>query len=358
MNILFDGVYNASPKSGVHRYFYNLIQNLPKDFSKFSSTTETSSDIPNHYTPYFKHFRPHKLSFALEYFWFRKQALAVNFDLVHSAFYNLSKPCRFLLNKGIPHIITVHDLIHELFDKEDIHVRQTRKNILQNAKAIISVSHNTKKDLLNIYPSLEPDKVFVIHHGLTEDKQTLINASECKKNYLLYVGHREGYKNFRILIPALKEIKKKYPLKLFVVGPPPTNSEIQLIKKHKLNDYIKFKGTESDESLCKLYTNCMAFLYPSLYEGFGYPLIESMSKGAIPIACKTSCIPEVLDQAGILVEPNCFRLIENAVYRIIEDKSFRKKLELCSIKRSKEFCLKKNIRSTLTVYKKVVSNEA
>jgi glycosyltransferase involved in cell wall biosynthesis len=223
--------------------------------------------------------------------------------------------------------------------------------MLQNAKAIISVSHNTKKDLLNIYPSLEPDKVFVIHHGLTEDKQTLINVSECKKNYLLYVGHREGYKNFRILIPALKEIKKKYPLKLFVVGPPPTNSEIQLIKKHKLNDYIKFKGTESDEVLCKLYTDCMAFLYPSLYEGFGYPLIESMSKGAIPIACKTSCIPEVLGEAGVMVEPSCPQSIAKAVYSVIENENYRDSLRLASIQRSKKFTLKRQIQETIRIYK-------
>ncbi|MDC3282902.1 glycosyltransferase family 4 protein [Opitutales bacterium] len=351
MNILFDGVFNCNPKSGVHRYFYNLIKHLPDKFHKYSSTTESKSYITNHYTPYFKHFRPHKLSFALEYFWFRKQALAVNFDLVHSAFYNLSKPCRFLLNKSIPHIITVHDLIHELFDKEDIHVRQTRKNILQNAKAIISVSHNTKKDLLNIYPSLEPDKVFVIHHGLTEDKQTLINASECKKNYLLYVGHREGYKNFKILMPTLKEIRKKYPIELFVVGPQPTNSEIQLIKKHNLNESIKFKGIESDEMLSKLYEDCIAFLYPSLYEGFGYPLIESMARGAIPIASKTSCIPEVLGKAGIKVKPSCPNSLAKAVYSVIENENYRNSLRLASIQRSKKFPLKRQIQETIRVYK-------
>ena len=181
MNILFDGVFNCSPKSGVHRYFYNLIKNLPREFLKFSTTSVTSTQIPNHFIPYCRHFRPHKLSFALEYFWFLRQCLAVNFDLVHSAFYNLSQPCRYLLAKGIPNIITVHDLIHELFDKEDTHIREDRKNILQHANAIITVSHNTKKDLLNIYPSLDENKVFVIHHGLNEDKQNLKEITECKK---------------------------------------------------------------------------------------------------------------------------------------------------------------------------------
>lgn len=352
MNILFDGVFNCNPKSGIHRYFYNLIKNLPDKFHKYSSTTESKSCITNHHTPYFRHFRPHKLSFALEYFWFRKQALAVNFDLVHSAFYNLSQPCRYSLAKGIPHIITVHDLINELFDKEDIYIRETRKNILQHANAIISVSHNTKKDLLNIYPSLEEEKVFVIHHGLDEDQENLKEITECKKNYLLYVGHREGYKNFKILIPTLKEIRKKYPIELFVVGPQPTNSEIQLIKEHNLNDSIIFKGIESDEMLSKLYEDCIAFLYPSLYEGFGYPLIESMSRGAIPIASKTSCIPEVLGNAGITVKPSCPKSLAKAVYSIIEKKDFRDSLRLASIQRSKKFLLKRQIQETISVYEK------
>ena len=140
LNILFDCVFNCSPKSGVHRYFYNLIKHLPREFHKYSTTSITSTQIPNHFIPYCRHFRPHKLSFALEYFWFLRQCLAVNFDLVHSAFYNLSQPCRYLLAKGTPHIITVHDLIHELFDKEDTHIREDRKNILQHAKAIITES--------------------------------------------------------------------------------------------------------------------------------------------------------------------------------------------------------------------------
>ena len=352
MNILFDGVFNCSPKSGVHRYFYNLIKNLPREFHKFSTTSVTSTQIPNHFIPYCRHFRPHKLSFALEYFWFLRQCFAVNFDLVHSAFYNLSQPCRYLLAKRTPHIITVHDLIHELFDKEDIYIREIRENILQHANAIITVSHNTKKDLLNIYPSLEENKVFVIHHGLNEDQANLTEITECKKNYLLYVGHREGYKNFKILIPALKEIKKKYPIELFVVGPQPTSSEIQLIKKHNLNNYVKFKGIESDEMLSKLYEDCIAFLYPSLYEGFGYPLIESMSRGAIPIASKTSCIPEVLGKAGITVKPSCPKSLAKAVYSIIEKKDFRDSLRLASIQRSKKFLLKRQIQETISVYEK------
>jgi glycosyltransferase involved in cell wall biosynthesis len=357
LNIFFDGIFNGSPKSGIHRYFYNIIKNLPKEVHKYSSNTETASQIPNHFVPYTKHFRPHKLSFLLEYIWFRRQSLSVNFDLVHSAYYNLSKPCRDLIAKDVPHVITVHDLIHELFDQQENRHRETRIKILENSKAIICVSHNTKRDLVKSYPSIEEKKVFAIHHGLNHHKKNLTETIECKTNYLLYVGHREGYKNFQVTLPALNKIKNKYPIELFVVGPEPTNSELQLMQKYKVHNIIKFKGKVSDETLGILYANCLAFLYPSLYEGFGYPLIESMSRGAIPIASNSSCIPEVLGRAGVIVEPNCSESIAIAVDRIIENENYKKSLRMASFQRSKKFSIDKQIHETINVYEKVLSNK-
>mgnify|MGYP000880139130 FL=1 len=278
-------------------------------------------------------------------------------DLIHSAYYNLSQACRYLLAKDIPHIITVHDLIHELFDEKEKQIRETRQEILQNAKAIISVSNNTKFDLLNIYPSIPEDKVFVIHHGLGADAWSNSENNESEHKYLLYVGHREGYKNFKILMPTLKQLRKKYPLELIVVGPKPSAIEKELIAKHNLESHIKFYGEVTDEKLSGLYSKCIAFVYPSLYEGFGYPIIESMSKGAIPIASKTSCIPEVIGQAGIIVDPNCSNSVVEAVYKIIENENFRKSLKTSSITRSREFTLEKNVQETISLYKKVLSDE-
>ena len=109
MRILYDGVYNSNPRSGIHRYFYNIIANMPDDLLKYSSTTVSRSNITNHFIPPFNHFRPHRMSYLLEYVWFRKQCYKRNFDLVHSSYYNLSKACLHLISSGVPHIITVHD---------------------------------------------------------------------------------------------------------------------------------------------------------------------------------------------------------------------------------------------------------
>lgn len=293
----------------------------------------------------------------MEYIWFRRQSLAFNFDLVHSAYYNLSQSSRHLIAKGIPHIITVHDLIHELFYEKETEILEYRQEILQNAKAIIAVSNNTKIDLLNVYPSIADDKVFVIYHGLGADAWDNSENIESEHNYLLYVGHREGYKNFKILMPTLKQLRKKYSLELIVVGPKPSAIEKEFIAKYNIESGIKFYGEVTDEKLSKLYSRCTAFVYPSLYEGFGYPIIESMSKGAIPIVSKTSCIPEVIGQAGIIVEPNCSNSIMEAVCKIIENENFRKSLQSSSIARSKSFTVEKNVQETVSLYTKVLSDE-
>jgi glycosyltransferase involved in cell wall biosynthesis len=350
LNILFDGVFNTDPKSGVHKYFYNLIKYLPHKYKKFSSTSVSKSDLPNHFIPFLKHFRPHRLSFLLEYLWFTKKCQSTQFNLVHSAFYNLSKPCEYLISNGIPHIITVHDLIHELFEEKKNEIVARRSKILQNAKAIIAVSNNTKTDLLNVYPNISEEKVSVVHHGLNQDDFISRKNYPQKTNFLLYVGHREGYKNFKILLPTLKSLRNKHDIKLIVVGPKPTNEEKKLISNYGLNTFIEFQNEITDKKLNLLYLECLAFVYPTLYEGFGFPLIEAMAKGSIPIASHSSCMPEVLAGAGILVEPNCSNSIADAVYKIIENKEFKKSLESASMNRAKDFSWEKSIRETTTIY--------
>ena len=278
-------------------------------------------------------------------------------DLIHSAYYDLSQAACHSIAKGIPHVITVHDLIHELFDEKDNQVQETRLKILQNAKAIISVSNNTKTDLLDVYPSIEEDKIIVIHHALDADAWNISGGTVNKEKYLLYVGHREGYKNFKILVPTLKQLRKKYTLELIVVGPKPSMIEKKIIREHNLESHIRFFGEVSDEKLRELYSRCLAFVYPSLYEGFGYPIIESMSKGAIPIVSKTSCMPEVLGKAGIIVKPNCSKSIAEAIFKIIENEAFRKSLINSSIERSKDFSWEKNVKETINLYKRVLSDE-
>lgn len=329
---------------------------MPNDFLKYSSTTTNRTKIPNHFIPPFNHFRPHRLSFLLEYVWFKKQCSPRDFDIVHSAYYNLSRACLNLISSGVPHIITVHDLIHELFETMDSQELKTRLKILTNANAIIAVSENTKKDLVNVYKSIDERKIHVIHHGFEKkgNANLSIDYKIINQKFLLYVGHREGYKNFNILLPTIKELNKNHKIQLVIVGPKFTRQEEELIKKSNVEMCIQMHGVVSDDYLSHLYSKCLAFLYPSIYEGFGYPLIEAMFHGAIPIATNSSCFPEVLGSAGMLVKSNCKNSIISSVTKLVMDDRLRRELKSKSYKRARFFSYDKQIKETISVYKSLI----
>ena len=330
---------------------------MPDGFAKYSSTTVSRSKIPGHFVSPFIHFRPHRLSFFLEYAWFRKQCLNVNFDLVHSAYYNLSKACLYLIKRGVPHVITVHDLIHELFEKSNDNFLENRLKILKNAKAIITVSENTKLDLIKFYKSINENKIYVIHHGIKDNLSlsSIFVKNNINSQFILFVGHREGYKNFEFILPVMQELRKSHKIQLVVVGTKFTNLEIAKIEKYRLQSDIINLGQISDNHLGKLYSQCLAFAYTSLYEGFGYPLIEAMSRGAIPIALNVSCIPEVLGTAGVLVKPDCNHSITKIVAKLIEEDDYREKLKIKSLHRSRDFSIDQQIQKTKNVYESIVS---
>lgn len=329
---------------------------MPDGLSKYSSTTVSRTKISGHFVSPFNHFRPHRLSFFLEYAWFRKQCLNVNFDLVHSAYYNLSKACLYLIKREVPHVITVHDLIHELFEKSNDNFVGNRLKILKNAKAIITVSENTKQDLLKFYKSINENKIHVIHHGIEDNlnHSSISVKNNINSQFILFVGHREGYKNFEFILPVMQELKKLHKIQLVVVGTKFTNLEIASITKYRLKSDIINLGQISDDHLGMLYSQCLAFAYTSLYEGFGYPLIEAMCRGAIPIALNVSCIPEVLGTAGILVKPDCNHCIAKIVAKLIEDKDYREKLNIKSLHRSRDFSIDQQIQKTKYVYESIL----
>ena len=332
---------------------------MPDDFSKYSSTTVNRTNLPHHFTPPLNHFRPHRLSFLLEYAWLKKQSHSVRFDLVHSAFYNLSKGCIHLISHGIPHIITVHDLINELHDDLNENIINYRRNILEKSRAIIAVSENTKKDLVNFYNSIDPKKVHVIHHGINlpdiKDKKSLRIDND--KHFILYVGHREGYKNFKILLPIVRELAKTENIVLKVIGPKRTKEENLKIKEYGISKNIEFLSNVSNKELKYLYLNSLALIYPSIYEGFGIPLIESMAYGTIPVAFRTSSIPEVLGNAGIILNSHEFMKLTLIIKELIYKPENRAKLKTQSIKRAKCFPIEKNIRKTIEVYNTVLNIE-
>ena len=216
-------------------------------------------------------------------------------------------------------------MIHEIFPREFLKSDKTiflKKKAIDRADHIICISENTKSDLINIY-SINEQKISVVHNGFTHgDSIKKVNLNEfyfSKKPYFLYVGERNGYKNFNFLLEAFNKSEKlKKTMNLVCFGGAPfSQSEINQIYNlgFNKNQIMHFSG--SDSLLKSFYhtSYASALIFPSLYEGFGIPPFEAMSNKCPVIANNTSCLPEVIGNAGEFFESHSH---ESLIYSMEE----------------------------------------
>ena len=199
--------------------------------------------------------------------------------------------------KGKPFVLTVHDMTSEKFFPKGNKQSIIKQFLVPKASHIIVVSEKTKFDLMEMMRVPE-DKITVIYHGtsapLITDKKNFIDEP-----YFLYVGNRLGYKNFNQTLVDFAIFHKKYPdVKFVVSGNEFTPKERYLVRKLGLcNVVINFFASEYE--LANLYQNAKAFIYPSLYEGFGLPILESFSYECPVLLNDTSCFPEIAQDAAL-----------------------------------------------------------
>lgn len=220
-----------------------------------------------------------------------------SFDVFHPTFFD----DYFLpyLN-GKPFVLTIHDMMPELFpqyfSRKDLQIVGKRK-LVERADAIITVSEHTKQDLVEILRVPE-NKINVVYHG-SPVYETYTQNALIDKPYFLYMGTRDKYKNFYQLIVDFGEFSKKYEKALLVcTGSEFTLQEKEMFRKYNIVDkVIHYPAT--DENVKNLYANAIAFVYPSLYEGFGMPILEAFAYGCPVLLNNKSCFPEIAGNAGI-----------------------------------------------------------
>lgn len=252
--------------------------------------------------------------------------------IFHSSYY------RTCSNPHAVNITTVHDFTYEYYSKgirKYIHCWQKHKAI-RNSQYIICISNNTKKDLLHFLPDISPDKIRVIYNGVSDDYCVLPNIHEeylpCEKEkYLVYVGARYWYKNFELSIELARQTK----LNLVIVGNELTKKETEILN-NKLNGRYKFLGRISNKTLNLVYNGAFALIYPSLYEGFGIPIVEAQKAGCPVIAINSSSIPEVIGNVQTLVSRSS---IEEAtkIVNSLRETNFRNEIINEGINNSKRF---------------------
>ncbi len=276
-----------------------------------------------------------------------------NPDIVHETYYSY----RRIAPKRSKTVVTVYDMLHEKFGhtmkKKDREFSVVKAAAIKRADSVICISENTKKDLMELL-DIDPDKISTIHLGYSLQNNFLhCYPKQIKHPYILYVGERRlEYKNFNRLLQAYASSKLlKDNFKLVCFGSKSFSSaEISIIHNLGLIDKIIYISGD-DTVLSSLYTHASALVYPSLYEGFGLPLLEAMSYGCPVVCSNTSSIPEVVSDAGKYFEPSEIDSISSALETVIFDDTKRQKLIIKGKERVKSFSWEMCAKQTQLVYK-------
>lgn len=264
--------------------------------------------------------------------------------------------------KNIKIVITVHDLAFLIFPehfttKDKFLLNFHTKRAVQMADKIIAPSEATKKDIIKFH-KIDENKIKVIHHGATRPALPY-QAKEYKNNqsYLLFVGQIQPRKNLIRLIEAfelIKEKNKKYPnLKLVIAGGKGwmANRTYEKARKSEFSKDIIFIGKASNEHLAELYQNALIFIMPSLYEGFGLPVLEAMSF-AVPCAVSdNSSLAEIVDDHGLLFDAYSSPDIAQKISMFLNNDILRKDFSQRSLQNAKKFSWMESARKTLEVFK-------
>ena len=277
-------------------------------------------------------------------------------DIIHETYYSTLP----LLNTKAIRVATVYDMIHELYPNQFANPHRTtqwKKETFSRVDHIISISHSTKKDLIEIF-GIADDKISVVHLGVDASK---FKAEKCQirlseKPYLLYVGSRSGYKNFSRFIEAFASSPQlKASLDVIAFGGGPFNStELSLIRQLDLNTKNVRQISGDDKKLSHLYTNATAFIFPSLYEGFGLPPLAAMATGCPVISSNTSSMPEVVRNAGVYFDPHNIQSIQTAIESVVFSEDLRKSLTTAGYENIKNFSWQRCGTETLAIYQKLV----
>ncbi len=301
----------------------------------------------------FSSIMPQKTSLGINKQYAIQQLEKGHYDVFHPTFYEMY----FLKHlHGKPFVLTIHDMIPELyFKKSDMQISRKRE-LVKHAAHIVAVSENTKRDIVNMLQVPE-EKITVVYHGAPED----VAYSETPIfdfRYLLYVGHRGTYKNFMPMVRALQPFMQRHEdLKLVCTEAPFTKEEQKLFQDLELSGrFVHIQA--SDEQVLTLYRHAQCFIFPSLYEGFGIPILEAYKAGCPVVLNRRSCFPEIAGDAAVYFEMDDSESnLDEQLERLLSDVGERKALLERQNHRLAQYSWKKAAAQLGNVYEKVKNHD-
>jgi glycosyltransferase involved in cell wall biosynthesis len=288
---------------------------------------------------------------------------AGKYDLVHFA--NFNHPILYRR----PFVVTIHDVILSTIARNPSKLKQTAYEIAirdcKRARKVIVPSKSTRNDLANVL-RFDPTKVVITPEGSegmfrehSEEEKAAVKKKLCLPDrYLLFVSRWERYKGLPALIEAYEVIKETSPDIGLVIAGRPTQADLETAalvqRKKKQDSKIVTPGFISDEDLAAMYSAASVYVHPSWYEGFGIMILEAFASGVPVVTSNLSSLPEVVGDAGILIDPKKPKEIVDAIMSILADPKRAQDLIAKGRDRNLQFSWTKMAEQTLAVYREVL----
>ena len=273
--------------------------------------------------------------------------------IIHETYYSLFPS----IKKRVPRVLTIHDFVHEkyphLFKSSDNTI-ELKKAAIKRSDHLICISQKTKEDLLEFY-RISENKVSVVYHGVEKDSFISLPPHPLETKYFLYVGSRAAYKNFDLVLQVFSNYGQDLEdCQLLVFGGGAFSlAEKRRIYELNLEDRVRIESGP-DSLLANRYQNAVALIYPSLYEGFGFPPLEAMQYQCPAIVSNASCLPEISGDAALLFDPFSQAALADAMIKVMSDGALNNQLRELGSQRVKDFSWSRTVLETTRIYHQLV----
>ena len=351
MYVGLDGIALTQPKTGVGHYTFELARAL----AGIASDDKFELIVPPRHSLRRRYWSQIGLPLYIN---------RVRLDLFHGTNYNIP-----LWNR-CPNVLTIHDLSLLLWPQthERSLVRRARRRLpmmARAARAIIVPSQAVKREVCD-HLQIDSRKIAVIPEAAREAFQQIATTETesvrrrlaIEDDFILFVGTIEPRKNLLTLVRAFEEIVRSDSRRpqLVIAGATGWLSQdvFAYVQAAGISDRIRFVGYLADHDLRALYSACRTFVYPSLYEGFGLPLLEAMACGAPVITSDTPSIRETVGEAALLVSPTDSSGLTQAIVRLLDNAAERQERSVAGMRHVRKFSWEKTARATLDLYREVL----
>jgi glycosyltransferase involved in cell wall biosynthesis len=250
----------------------------------------------------------------------------------------------------------IHEKFANQFDgfTEDTELFEAKRKLLERSSKVIAISETTKEDIVSIF-GVDRSKIEVVYLGNSLTPLIQGTVRLIAEDYVLFVGNRAAYKNFSFLVKAIADQLVDSNVKLICAGGGAfTFEEQRLIQVLGLEEYVCFKPIGSDTDLANYYSNALFFVFPSLYEGFGIPVLESFACNCPALLSTGGSLPEIGGDAALYFDPSNAESLREAFRQLLEQEALRAVLKTKGARRLEAFSWDTTFRDTLAIYQSVL----